>query len=101
MIKAPGKNLYELIVIIKSNLSEADIEKNIEQVEAAIKNYGGSIVRIDKPYRNRFTHKIKGHKDGYYVSMVFNSPPELPNLLKRTLSISDDVLRHIIVTKEK
>ena|SRR3989338_6885399 len=100
MQKAPVKNLYEVIVIVKSSVGDDGLEKNIMQLEAAIKNYGGSVVKIEEPSRKKFTHKIKGSKEGYYVSVLFNSPPELPNTLKRTLSISDDVLRYIVIKKE-
>ncbi len=100
MQKAPVKNLYEVIVIVKSSVGDDGLEKNIMQLESAIKNYGGSVVKIEEPTRKKFTHKIKGSKEGYYVSVLFNSPPELPNTLKRTLSISDDVLRYIVIKKE-
>ncbi|OGI18939.1 MAG: 30S ribosomal protein S6 [Candidatus Melainabacteria bacterium RIFCSPHIGHO2_02_FULL_34_12] len=100
MQKAPVKNLYEALIIIKPNLSDDDIEKNISQVESAIKNYGGNIVRIEEPVRRKFTHKIKSFKEGYYISFLFNAPPESPNTLKRTLIISDDVLRHVVLRRE-
>ncbi len=100
MLKTQVKNLYEVLVIIKPNINDNDLDKSISQIESAIKNYGGSIVKTDEPSRKRFTHKIKGFKEGYYVSMLFNSPSEAPNMLKRTLSISDDVIRHSIVKKE-
>ena len=100
MLKTQVKNLYDLLVIIKPNINDDDLDKNISQIESAIKNYGGSIVKIEEPSRKRFAHKIKGFKEGYYVSILFNSPPEAPNTLKRTLSISDDVIRHAIVKKE-
>lgn len=99
-IKAPTKNLYEVVVILNPKVSEDDLENNISLVETAIKNYGGSVVRIDEPLRRKFPHKVKNCKDGYYVSVLFNSPPELPNTLKRTLAIADDVLRYIVVRKE-
>ena len=100
-IKTPVKNLYETIVILRPNLGEDDLEKNIVQIESAIKNYGGNIVKIEEPMRKRLTHKIKNYKEGFYVSIHFNSPPELPNTLKRTLTIVDDVLRYIVVRKER
>ena len=100
MLKTPVKNLYDLLVIIKPNINDDDLDKSITQIEAAIKNYGGSIVRTDEPSRKRLTHKIKNFKEGYYVSILFNSPSEAPNMLKRTLSISDEVMRHSIVKKE-
>ena len=100
MQKAPVKNLYEVIVIVKSNIGDEGLAKNIMQLESSIKNYGGNVVTIEEPVRKKFTHKIKGAKEGFYVSVLFSSPPELPNTLKRTLSIADDVLRYIVLRKE-
>ena len=98
-VKTQVKNLYELLVILKPGISNDDLEKNISQIENAIKNYGGSVVKIDEPVRKRFTHKIKAFKDGYYIPILFNAPSEVPNVLKRSLAITDDVLRYIVVRK--
>ena len=98
--KAPTKKLYELVVILKPDINEDDSKKNISQIETAIKNYGGSIVKVEEPMRKKFAHRIKNYKDGFYVSVSFDSSPEVPNILKRTLSISDDILRYMVVTKE-
>ena len=100
MIKAPVKNSYDGMIIVEPNLSDADLEKCVSQIESAVKNYGGTILKSDKPYRTKFMHKIKTFKDGFYFNMSFNGPPELPNTLKRTLAITDEVLRYQIVRKE-
>jgi small subunit ribosomal protein S6 len=87
--------------VVRPSVGDDGLENTISSIESAIKNYGGNVVKVDEPLKRRFTHKIKGFKDGYYVSLLFNSPPELPNTLKRTLSINDDVLRYILVKQEK
>ncbi len=99
MVKTQTKNLYEALIILRPNLSDDALEKSVAQIESAIKNYGGTIVKTDKPNRNKLTHTIKEFKDGFYLSMLFSSPPELPNTLKRTLAITDDVLRYILIKK--
>ena len=100
-VKTAIKNSYEVLVILRPNLSEKDLSDAIQQLETTIKNYGGNITRLDEPQRKRLTHKIKTFKDGYYVSVLFDSPAELPNTLKRTLSISDNVVRYIVVKKRQ
>ena len=100
VVKASIKNLYELLVVLKPTLSEKDLDGAINQVQDSIKNFGGNIVKSDELIRRRFTHTMKGFKEGFYISMIFNSPPELPNTLKRTLAVSDDVLRHVILKIE-
>ena len=99
-VKTQIKNLYEVTVVIKPNLSEKDLETNITQIEDAIKNYGGSIVKADEVQKRRCMHKVKGFKEGNYLSILFNSAPEVPNTLKRTLAISDDVIRYMVTRKE-
>ncbi len=99
MVKTAVKNTYEVNVIFKSNISEDEIEKNIAQIESTIKNGGGSVTKVDDPLRRKFTHKINNLKEGYYVNINFTAAPELPNTLKRSLSISDEVLRYMIVKK--
>ena len=100
MLKAPVKNLYEVVIILKANLSDEDLDNSISRVVSAIKNYGGNVVKVDEPVQRRFTHRIKGIKDGLYISILFNSPPEFPNTLKRTLSIADDILRYTLISRE-
>ncbi|MBI3590337.1 MAG: 30S ribosomal protein S6 [Candidatus Melainabacteria bacterium] len=100
MLKAPVKNLYEVVIVLKGNLSDEDLDKSISQTVSAIKNYGGNVVKVEEPVQRRFTHKVKGVKDGLYVSILFNSPPEVPNMLKRTLSIADDILRYMLIRRE-
>ena len=99
-IKAPVKNLYEVLIVLKANISDEALEKNVTQVTSAIKNYGGSVIKIDEPVYRKFTHRIKNLKEGFYVSILFSSPTEAPNTLKRTLAISDEILRYIVVRKE-
>ena len=98
--KTQVKNLYELLIVLKSDLSEDELEKNISLVESSVKNYGGQLLKVDDPIRRRFTHPMKGNKEGYYISMSFNSPKNAPNNLKKTLAITDDVLRYMVVRKE-
>ena len=81
-LKAPVKNLYETIIILKPNLGDEDIEKNISLLGTSIKNYGGSVVKVDDPVRRKFTHKIKGFKDGFYISVLFNSPSDPIEIIK-------------------
>ncbi len=101
MVKTLVKKIYEATIVLKSNVGEDDLERIISQVEATIKNNGGTIVRTEDPNRRRFSHKINGIKEGYYISLVFNSSSELPNILKRNLAVSDDILRYMIIRKEE
>ena len=99
-VKSQQKNLYELTLILSPSLNENDLKKQINQIESAIKSFGGDILSVSEPFLRRFTHKIKTNSDGYYMTIQFNSLPELPNTLKKSLSIMDQLLRYVLISKE-
>ena len=99
-VKVQQKNLYEATVIIKPDLSNDDLNKVVDQIQATIKSFGGDILNVIEPSLKKFTHRIKTVRDGYYVTFIFNSPPELPTTLKKSLLIMDEVLRHMVLRKE-
>lgn len=100
-IKIVQKNKYELTLILKPDLSEDALNKVLAQVESSIKSFGGEVVTTTEPQLKRFTHKIKNVRDGFYITMLFNSAPDLPNTLKKSLSIVDEILRFVLIGKEE
>ena len=100
-VKTVQKNKYELTLILKPDLSEDALKKVLSQIESSIKNFGGEVLTIEEPQLKRFTHKIKNVRDGFYITILFNSPPDLPNTLKKSLSIIDEVLRFVLIKKEE
>ena len=100
-VKTIQKNKYELTLILKPDLSEDALKKVLSQVESSVKNFGGEILSVAEPQLKRFTHKIKNVKDGFYVTILFNSPPDLPNTLKKSLLVIDEILRFVLIGKEE
>jgi len=99
-VKVAQKSSYELTFITKPSLREDDLRQIIEQIENSIKNFGGTINELNEPNLRKLAHKIKGFHEGNYVSIQFNSPPEVPNTINKSLSINDNVLRLMILRKE-
>ena len=99
--KQQNKNTYEAIIVLNPNMNDNELDKSISEIESAIQSYSGNIIKTDELQKRRLTHKIDGNKDGIILSIHFNSPPEAPNTFKRTLSINDNVLRHIIIRKSQ
>lgn len=94
------KNSYELTVVIKTTIKEKALESTIEKIEALIKNGGGEIMNKEEPLQRRLTYRIQGLKEGFFIVIKFNSTPELPNTIKRSIAIMDEVLRQMIVKLE-
>lgn len=88
---------YELVLIIDSSLEEDAIKATIDKATDLIKNQSGSVGRVDKWGRKRFSYEINKKTEGYYCVVGFDAEPEAVAELDRVLSISDEVVRHKII----
>ena len=49
----------------------------------------------------KLAYPIQKKNEGYYVVIDFSADTELPKELDRRLRISDNVIRHMIISKEE
>ena len=49
----------------------------------------------------KLAYPIQKKAEGYYVVVEFKAPHTLPKELDRRLKISDNVIRHIILSKDE
>ena len=93
-------NSYEVMFVIANALDDERKEAVIETVKGIIGD-GGEVTRVEIIGTRKLAYPIEKKTEGYYVLVDFNAPAELPKELDRRLRISDDVVRHIIISKEK
>lgn len=88
---------YETVYIIRPNLDEEGVDRVVAQIEEYIKNQGCVIESTEKKGRKRLAYEVKKMRDGYYIQTVFKAPPQAIALIKRMMSLSEDVIRSIFV----
>ncbi len=93
-------NKYELMFIIDPVLEDDKKEAVIETVKGIIAA-DGEVAETDVWGLRKLAYPIQKKTEGYYVVMQFAAAPELPKELDRRLRISDNVMRHIIVSKDE
>ena len=93
-------NKYELMFIIDPVLDDEKKEAVIETVKGIIAA-DGEVAETDIWGLRKLAYPIEKKSEGYYVVMQFTAAPELPKELDRRLRISDNVIRHIIVSKDE
>jgi small subunit ribosomal protein S6 len=89
---------YELMMIHRSDLAESDVRARIAEVEGTI-NETGKTETTDFWGKRRFAYEIAHMNEGYYSVVEFTGDPDLIAALDRTLSISDEVVRHKILRR--
>ena len=93
-------NKYELMFIIDPVLDDEKKDAVIETVKGIIAA-SGEVAATDVWGLKKLAYPIEKKTEGYYVVMQFAATPDLPRELDRRLRISDNVMRHIIVSKDE
>ena len=88
---------YELVFIVQPDLDEEGLNAFVEQIQKVITENGGEVVKVEQMGKRRLAHPIRHLKDGYYVLIHAKLDRLAMAELERTLKLSEDVLRHLLV----
>lgn len=90
---------FEVMFILKPEEDKV-INPIIDKYDELITKNGGKIEHIDKWGVKRLAYTIENLDTGYYVLITFSASNPCVKELDRIMKISDDVLRHMIISKE-
>ena len=92
-------NSYEMMYIIPSQSSDEEKEALIAQVNGMIEKDGGKIESVERIGNKKLAYEINKKREGYYVLVNFTADANVPNKLGALLSITNNIMRYIIVAK--
>ena len=90
---------YELMYIIPSQSTDEDKEALIALVNSMIEKDGGKIDSVERIGNKKLAYEIEKKTEGFYVLVNFTAEAFVPNKLGSLLSITNNIMRHIIVAK--
>jgi small subunit ribosomal protein S6 len=85
------------VFIVRPNLDEEAVDKTVAVVEEYIKAQGGNVESTEKKGRKRLAYEVDKMRDGYYVVIVFKAKAESITPLKRMMTLSEDIIRNLVV----
>jgi small subunit ribosomal protein S6 len=88
---------YEVMVIFDAGLDDETIRSAVDRAKKTLTDGGAEMGHIDMWGKRRLAYEINKRSEGYYVVMQAKSEPAAMAELDRTLSLSDDVLRHKVL----
>ena len=91
--------VYEGMFLLKAG--EAAADSQIDVVKGIIEKRKGVIREIRKWDERKLAYDIGKNKRGLYVLSYFEGPPEAIDQIRRDCSLSEEVIRVLIVTAEK
>jgi small subunit ribosomal protein S6 len=93
-------NLYETTFIVNPQADDASIDRQVRSVIDLISSNGGKILHENRMGTRRMAYEIQGLTQGYYASLVFEAPPQMPSLLNRHFRLEEPYVRHLTVLFE-
>ncbi|MDD2648245.1 MAG: 30S ribosomal protein S6 [Eubacteriales bacterium] len=96
-------NRYEAMYIIDTSVEEAARKELVEKFSQLVTDNGGIVEKVEDwgGGRRHLAFAIDYKTEGYYILMTFSSESALPRELERNLSISDSVIRYLVVKLEE
>jgi small subunit ribosomal protein S6 len=87
---------YELILIVQPDLDEETTQGVIERVQNMITDNSGEILKTDLWGSKQLAYEIKDFREGYYVYMEVQFPPEFGTELKQNLRYIEPIIRYLL-----
>ena len=89
---------YELVYILPPELTDEALETRVNAITQFITSRDGTIVGVDKWGKKKFAYPIKHLLEGNYILTKFKISPSHCKELEGNLRISEDIIRHLLVS---
>jgi small subunit ribosomal protein S6 len=91
---------YELIFIVHPEVDDDGLATAVDTVKDLVKRGGGWVAKVDLWGMRRLAYPIQNFGEGQYVLMHLRLAPEGIAELERSLKLSEQVIRHLVVRLE-
>lgn len=90
--------IYDLVLIIKSSLSQAQRKKLLESIKEWLKDVK---VKEEKSWGQKpLSYQIRKEVSGFYHQMMLETEKILPLDFEKKLLAHEDVLRHLLIRRK-
>ncbi len=89
---------YEMVVIMRPDILDENIQSSVDNLSRVITSRGGVISKMEPGGRKKLAYPIRRFSEGSYFLAQFQFEPKLISELDKPLRISQDILRHQIVS---
>ena len=90
-------NKYEMLYILKADLTDEARDAVIAKFENIVKDAEGVVEKIDKWGVKKLAYEIDYKSEGYYVLMTFACNSTVLAEIDRVANITEEMLRRLVV----
>jgi len=88
---------YEIIFIVRPDVTEEDVDKLIAQMEAVVAGTGGQLEKVEKLGRRRLAYRVRKQREGFYVLFRLQGSGDTVKEFERRLKVIDTVIKYLSV----
>ena len=92
---------YEILFIVRPDLEENLIKDVFKKFESTLVDNGAKVLSSKELGQKELAYEIKKHKTGYYFLINVESESEAINEFDRLATISEEIIRHIVIRLDK
>jgi small subunit ribosomal protein S6 len=92
---------YELMYLIQPTADEERLSAVSDRLQQSIGSLGGKVEKVTPPIRRRLAYEIGKYRDGQYAVLEYSLPPEQSREFERTIKLTEDILRHIVLRRDE
>ncbi len=92
---------YEVMYIVRPNLEEEARNQLIADLNKVLTDFNSELTKVDEWGLRDLAYEIADYKKGYYVVLDIKAPVEAIAELDRVMKINENVIRHIVISREE
>ena len=92
---------YEIMFIVKPTLSEDETKKVVESFGKVLTDNGAKITDQKEMGQRELAYEIKDCKTGFYFVITCDASDKAIKEFDRLALIDSNIIRHLIINKEK
>ena len=88
---------YELMYIVRPDMTEEDQDKLISTLQSVVPPSGGTVQKVEKMGKRRLAYSVRRFHEGVYVLMVIEGGGAVIHELERRLRVTEQVIKFLTV----
>jgi len=88
---------YELMFIVRPDMTEEDQDKLISTLETTITSSGGTLKKMDRMGKRRLAYTVRRFHEGIYLLLTVEGAGNLMHELERRLRVTEQVIKFLTV----
>ncbi len=88
---------YELMFILRPDMTEEDQDKLISNLESQVQTAGGTVKSMERMGKRRLAYLVRSFQDGIYVLLTLEGEGAMVKEIERRLRVNEPVIKFLTV----